>query len=30
MAEDGIIGEYKGSQAREVFVTLDEWEAQNK
>ena len=28
MAEDGIIGEYKGSQAREVFVTLDEWEAQ--
>ncbi|MFQ5714052.1 MAG: DNA translocase FtsK [Candidatus Scalinduaceae bacterium] len=30
MAEDGIIGEYKGSQAREVFVTLDEWEAQKK
>jgi S-DNA-T family DNA segregation ATPase FtsK/SpoIIIE len=30
MAEDGIVGEYKGSQAREVFVALDEWEAQNK
>ncbi|MCP4252755.1 MAG: DNA translocase FtsK [Candidatus Scalindua sp.] len=29
MAEDGIVGEYKGSQAREVFVTLDEWESQN-
>ncbi|MBT6228472.1 MAG: DNA translocase FtsK, partial [Candidatus Scalindua sp.] len=28
MAEDGIVGEYKGSQAREVFVTLDEWESQ--
>jgi DNA segregation ATPase FtsK/SpoIIIE, S-DNA-T family len=30
MAEDGIVGEYKGSQAREVFVTLEEWEAQKK
>ena len=30
MAEDSIVGEYKGSQAREVFVALDEWEAQNK
>jgi len=28
MAEDGIVGEYKGSQAREVFVTLEEWEKQ--
>jgi S-DNA-T family DNA segregation ATPase FtsK/SpoIIIE len=28
MAEDGIVGEYKGSQAREVFVTLDDWESQ--
>lgn len=28
MAEDGIVGEYKGSQAREVFLTLEEWEAQ--
>ncbi len=30
MAEDGIVGEYKGSQAREVFVTLDEWQSQKK
>ncbi len=28
MADAGIVGEYKGSQAREVFVTLDEWESQ--
>ncbi|MFO0794223.1 MAG: DNA translocase FtsK 4TM domain-containing protein [Candidatus Brocadiaceae bacterium] len=28
MAEDGIVGQYKGSQAREVFLTLEEWEAQ--
>ena len=27
MAQAGIIGEYKGSQAREVNITLDEWEA---
>ncbi len=27
MAEAGIVGEYKGSQAREVMMTLDEWEA---
>ncbi len=27
MAEAGIVGEYKGSQAREVLMTLDEWEA---
>ncbi|MGR3317771.1 MAG: DNA translocase FtsK 4TM domain-containing protein [Candidatus Anammoxibacter sp.] len=26
MADDGIIGEYKGSQAREVLLTLKEWE----
>lgn len=26
MAEDGLIGEYKGSQAREVLVTLENWE----
>jgi S-DNA-T family DNA segregation ATPase FtsK/SpoIIIE len=30
MADEGIVGEYKGSQAREVFVTLDEWESQKK
>ena len=28
MAEDGFVGEYKGSQAREVFITLDQWEEQ--
>lgn len=28
MAEDGIVGEYKGSQAREVFLTLEDWDAQ--
>jgi S-DNA-T family DNA segregation ATPase FtsK/SpoIIIE len=27
MAEDGIVGEYNGSQAREVLYTPDEWEA---
>ncbi len=25
MAEDGIVGEYNGSQAREVLLTLEEW-----
>ncbi|OHB41584.1 MAG: hypothetical protein A2069_02405 [Planctomycetes bacterium GWB2_41_19] len=28
MAEDGVVGEYKGSQAREVFLSLEEWDAQ--
>jgi S-DNA-T family DNA segregation ATPase FtsK/SpoIIIE len=27
MAATGIVGEYKGSQAREAMFTLDEWEA---
>ena len=27
MAEDGIVGEYNGSQAREVMVSLEEWES---
>jgi S-DNA-T family DNA segregation ATPase FtsK/SpoIIIE len=27
MAEAGIIGSYKGSQAREVMMTLEEWDA---
>jgi S-DNA-T family DNA segregation ATPase FtsK/SpoIIIE len=27
MAEDGIVGQYAGSQAREVLLTLDQWEA---
>ena len=26
MAASGILGEYKGSQAREVIITLDEYE----
>jgi S-DNA-T family DNA segregation ATPase FtsK/SpoIIIE len=26
MAEDGIVGAYNGSQAREVLMTLEEWE----
>jgi DNA segregation ATPase FtsK/SpoIIIE, S-DNA-T family len=25
MAEDGIVGEYNGSQAREILVTLEQW-----
>ena len=28
MGEAGIVGEYKGSVAREVLLTLDEWDAQ--
>ncbi|HOX38035.1 MAG TPA: DNA translocase FtsK 4TM domain-containing protein [Candidatus Brocadiia bacterium] len=27
MAEAGLLGEYKGSNARDVLVTLEEWEA---
>jgi len=26
MAEDGIVGEYNGSQAREVLISLEDWE----
>jgi len=26
MAEDGIVGQYAGSQAREVTITLEQWE----
>jgi S-DNA-T family DNA segregation ATPase FtsK/SpoIIIE len=26
MAEDGIVGPYNGSQAREVLITLDQWQ----
>jgi hypothetical protein len=25
MAEDGIVGEYNGSQARDVLITLEQW-----
>jgi hypothetical protein len=27
MAAAGIVGAYKGSQAREAQITIDEWEA---
>ena len=27
MAEDGIVGQYNGSQAREVMITLEQWAA---
>ena len=27
MAEDGIVGEYKGSQARECLIKLEQWDA---
>jgi S-DNA-T family DNA segregation ATPase FtsK/SpoIIIE len=27
MAEDGIVGDYNGSQAREVLYTLEQWQA---
>jgi S-DNA-T family DNA segregation ATPase FtsK/SpoIIIE len=30
MAEAGIVGTYKGSQAREVTITMDEWDAWRK
>lgn len=30
MAEDGIVGKYKGSKAREVILTLDEWESREQ
>ena len=30
MAEDGIVGEYNGSQAREVLITLEDWEAMSR
>ena len=26
MAEDGIVGTYNGSQAREVVMTMEDWE----
>ena len=30
MAQDGIVGKYKGSQAREVVISLEEWESRRK
>jgi S-DNA-T family DNA segregation ATPase FtsK/SpoIIIE len=29
MAAEGLVGDYKGSKAREVVMTLDEWEAKH-
>ncbi len=29
MAEDGVVGDYKGSQAREVLLTMEEWAARS-
>ena len=28
MTEAGMVGAFKGSKAREVFLTLEEWEEQ--
>lgn len=30
MADAGIVGDYKGSQAREVVITLEQWEASRR
>ena len=29
MAEDGVVGAYAGSQAREVLIMIEEWAARN-
>jgi S-DNA-T family DNA segregation ATPase FtsK/SpoIIIE len=29
MAEDGVVGQYAGSQAREVLITMEEWAARS-
>jgi S-DNA-T family DNA segregation ATPase FtsK/SpoIIIE len=29
MAEDGVVGQYAGSQAREVLITMEQWAARN-
>lgn len=29
MAEEGVVGAYVGSQAREVLITIEEWAARN-
>ena len=29
MAEDGIVGQYAGSQAREVILTMEQWALRN-
>jgi S-DNA-T family DNA segregation ATPase FtsK/SpoIIIE len=30
MAEDGIVGQYNGSQARDVLISLEDWEARQQ
>jgi S-DNA-T family DNA segregation ATPase FtsK/SpoIIIE len=30
MAEDGVVGQYNGAQAREVLISLEEWEARSR
>jgi S-DNA-T family DNA segregation ATPase FtsK/SpoIIIE len=30
MAEDGVVGQYNGAQARDVLISLEEWEARNR
>ena len=30
MAEDGIVGQYNGSQARDVMISLEDWESRNQ
>ena len=29
MAEDGVVGQYNGAQAREVMISLEEWESRH-
>ena len=29
MAEDGIVGQYNGSQARDVLISLEDWESRH-
>src|SRR6185369_13575913 len=30
MAEDGIVGQYNGSQARDILITLEDWESRQQ
>jgi S-DNA-T family DNA segregation ATPase FtsK/SpoIIIE len=30
MAEDGVVGQYNGSQARDVLISLEDWEARQQ
>jgi S-DNA-T family DNA segregation ATPase FtsK/SpoIIIE len=30
MAEDGVVGQYNGSQARDVLISLEDWEMRNR